>query len=193
MCRAEEAAGSKPTTLSALISAEEISQQNEEGRRNQDQLHEVASDGLTDQPLMAVHVSPTPKLFRALLSISGMTCSSCVGKITEALRSKTWIQSVDVNLLTNSASVDFYGREHLGDIITAIKVIGYEATVDENEELQDFRSPSLLSTDDTWRATYAIAGMTCSSCVGSITGALKMLDWVVKVEVNLISNSATVV
>jgi heavy metal translocating P-type ATPase len=194
MCRAEEAAaGSKPMTFHAVISPKELSQQKEEGRRNKDQLPDVASKGLPDHPLMAVHVSPPSKLVRASLSISGMTCSSCVGKITEALRSKTWIQSVDVSLLTNSASVDFYGREHLRDVTDAIKAAGYEATIHESEELQDLRSPGSPLTDDTWRATYAIAGMTCSSCVGSITRALEMFDWVVRVEVNLISNSATVV
>lgn len=191
LCRAEqeENEGSKPTILPTSMSAKKLPQQSEGGEI--DQTHDVASVGLTDQPFTVVGIH-TPKLVRASLSISGMTCSSCVGKITEALRSKTWIQSVDVNLLTNSASVDFYGREHLGDITDIIKSTGYGATVHETEDIPDQTTYDLSPADDIWSASYAIAGMTCSSCVGSITRALEMFDWVVRVEVNLISNSATV-
>lgn len=190
-CRAEqeENRGSKSMILPTSMSVKELPQQNERGEM--DPTHDVADVAPTDQPFTVVGTRKS-QLVRAWLSISGMTCSSCVGNITEVLRSKTWIQSVDVNLLTNSASVDFYGREHLGDITDAIESTGYEATVHQNEDIEDQTTDDLSRTDDIWRASYAIGGMTCSSCVGSIERALEMFDWVVRVEVNLISNSATV-
>ena len=190
-CRAEqeESRGSKSMILRTSMSIKELPQQNERGEM--DQTHDVADVGPTDQPFAAVGTHK-PQLVRTLLSISGMTCSSCVGNITEALRSKAWIQSVDVNLLSNSASVDFYGREHLGDITDAIESAGYEATVHQTEDIEDQTTHDLSRTDDIWRASYAICGMTCSSCVGSIKRALEMFDWVVRAEVNLVSNSATV-
>lgn len=175
-CRAEEEEGRRPKTPAVT----ELSP----GGSN---------ERLNEKPLTIVHPDRPAQLVRASLSITGMTCSSCVGTITEALQSKAWVQSVDVNLLTNSTSVVFFGQEHLQDVTEAVEAVGYEATVHEVEDVQDSRSPDLFPTGDIWRAAYVIAGMTCSSCVASITSALKKLDWVIKAEVNLLSNSATVV
>ncbi|KAK3316124.1 E1-E2 ATPase-domain-containing protein [Apodospora peruviana] len=43
-----------------------------------------------------------------------------------------------------------------------------------------------------WRATFAIGGMTCASCVNAITDELRRQDWVSNIVVNLVNNSATV-
>ncbi|KAI5861315.1 heavy metal translocatin [Durotheca rogersii] len=43
-----------------------------------------------------------------------------------------------------------------------------------------------------WRASMAIAGMTCASCVNNITHKLNDVQWITKVTVNLISNSGVV-
>lgn len=137
-------------------------------------------------------VSPPPDpLIRALLSIDCMSCSSCVGKITEVLNSETWIKSTNVNLLANSATVEIYGRNHLKDIVEIIEGIGYTATVEETEEVEAASTQSQRKTDE-WHATYSVDGMTCSACVGKISSTLKNLSWVKKADVNLISKSAVV-
>ena len=132
-------------------------------------------------------------VFQASFMIEGMTCSSCVGNVTSALNVKPWIRSADVALLTNSASVIFEGEGHLVDIVTAIDDAGYSATVEQVEEISFRGKGPPPEASNIWKAEYAIAGMTCSSCVGNITAALKQHDWITSVDVNLISNSATVV
>ncbi|KAK4927843.1 hypothetical protein LTR66_016270, partial [Elasticomyces elasticus] len=148
----------------------------------------------TGIPFVTIDPLPTaPILYQASMVIGGMTCSSCVGTITHALDQVPWVRTVNVNLLTNSASVLFEGAEHASNMVEIIENIGYEAIVDNVEEVKVAIKPNRPTSTDLWRASYAIGGMTCSSCVGSITRALSQgLDWIESVDVNLVSNSATV-
>ncbi|KAF2196980.1 copper-transporting P-type ATPase [Delitschia confertaspora ATCC 74209] len=136
----------------------------------------------------------TPTWCKATLSISGMTCSSCVSSITHAVEQLPWVRSIDVNLLTASGSVIFDGKHRIEEIVEAIEDVGFDATVEIVEELglsNSNQSPEPKSNK--WRATFAIEGMTCSSCVGNLTNALKPYSWIEKADVNLVSNSATIV
>ncbi|KAH7030556.1 E1-E2 ATPase-domain-containing protein [Microdochium trichocladiopsis] len=139
-----------------------------------------------------VSEKPTSAIARATLSIHGMSCSSCVGKITETLRSKPWIRSADVNLLINSATVVFEDKQRINQILETVRSIGYDAELDECEDIESLKPSTSLSPVDTWQASYAIGGMTCSSCVGAINEALERYAWIKKVEVNLLSNSASI-
>ncbi|RKU49113.1 hypothetical protein DL546_007172 [Coniochaeta pulveracea] len=53
-------------------------------------------------------------------------------------------------------------------------------------------SDDTLQPQPRWQATVSIGGMTCASCVNTITEELKKQDWISKVAVNLVTNSATV-
>jgi P-type Cu+ transporter len=128
--------------------------------------------------------------FRADLAIEGMTCSSCVSAITQAVEKLSFVRSVDVNLLTNSASVVFQNKSNLQQITTTIEDSGYDVSVDRLEPLTRPKPTQVES--DRWQAAFSIGGMTCSSCVSTVTKALEGLSFVEKVEVNLISNSGTV-
>ncbi|KAK4987729.1 hypothetical protein LTR50_004382 [Elasticomyces elasticus] len=140
-----------------------------------------------------VDSAQAPRLVRASFAISGMTCGSCVDNISRAIEQHPWVRSADVILLTNSASVVFNGREHVNDIVESIADAGYDASIDSLQELEEAQSDEKPSSmDDIWIATYAIGGMTCSACIGTITDALKQEAWVESVNVNLISHSATV-
>lgn len=68
-------------------------------------------------------------LFHASFAVGGLTCSSCVAKITHVLNQISWVRAADINLLSNSASVTFEGKEHLGEIVEAIEDVGYDATL----------------------------------------------------------------
>lgn len=127
---------------------------------------------------------------RMTLSINGMTCSSCVGKITEALQPLPWVQSVDVNLLTASAVVVLLDRAHVDEALDIVKGAGYSVELIQTEDIQ-VKKPSKPMADS-WRASYIIEGMTCSSCVGKVTDTLNNYNWITKVNVNLVSGSATV-
>lgn len=130
---------------------------------------------------VVVDAPSTISAFKATIGIHGMTCSSCVSSITHAVQQLPCVRSINVNLLTNSGTVVFEGREKLNDIIEAIEDAGFDASLENIEQL------------DKWRATYAIGGMTCSSCVGNVSRALEVHSWIEKVDVNLVTNSATIV
>ncbi|TKA80279.1 hypothetical protein B0A55_03043 [Friedmanniomyces simplex] len=122
-----------------------------------------------------------------------MSCSSCVGKITEALEHEPWVLSANVALLTQSAAVEFEGEHDAKDLITIIEDIGYEASLEKVVQLPPTDAAGLGAVAEFWKASISIEGMTCSSCVSTITDALSTLAWTKSVDVNLITNSATVI
>lgn len=56
----------------------------------------------------------------------------------------------------------------------------------------ELESIAVAGDAPTWRATYAVGGMTCAVCVNTITEELNKVPWISNVAVNLVSNSATV-
>ncbi|KAJ4561863.1 hypothetical protein HRR81_009153 [Exophiala dermatitidis] len=145
--------------------------------------------------LVVDHLQDTPKQFKANFMVEGMTCSSCVGTITRALNERVWVRSTDVSLITHSVMVVFQGNDaqhHVKEIMDAIDEAGYTASLDWVQEYFASRPSDRSATTDLWHATYAIEGMTCSSCVGNITRAIQELDYVSKVDVSLINHTASV-
>ncbi|NLO70631.1 MAG: copper-translocating P-type ATPase [Porphyromonadaceae bacterium] len=59
--------------------------------------------------------------------VTGMTCSSCVAHVEKSVRKVPGVQDVNVNLLTNSMSVDFEGDVTSDTIIHSVQNAGYEA------------------------------------------------------------------
>ncbi|KAF2636680.1 heavy metal translocatin, partial [Massarina eburnea CBS 473.64] len=96
--------------------------------------------------------------WRATYAIGGMTCSVCVGNITEALK-RNWIEQVDVNLVSNSATVVFFGKNNLPEIQEAIEDAGYEATLDK---VVSEDSPAERTNERT--VGIRIEGMFCHHC-----------------------------
>lgn len=145
-------------------------------------------------PFVVVDSASEPtKVFQASISITGMSCSSCVGKITAALEQKPWVRSASVALLTQSATVEFDGEQDVEELVKIIDSIGYEANLEHVDELPRAPGAGPRGAADLWKASYSIGGMTCSSCVGTITKALDSFPWTKSVDVNLITNSASVV
>ncbi|KAL7619830.1 hypothetical protein AAE478_010375 [Parahypoxylon ruwenzoriense] len=150
-----------------------------------------SSDDQGASPLVIIDTGSTKRL-RATVSITGMSCSSCVGKITSALEEKPWVRSASVALLTQSAVIEYDGEHNTEELINIVKGEGYQASLEEVEELRPSSKHGADTGADLWRASYSITGMTCSSCVGNITEALEALPWIQNVDVNLITSSATV-
>ena len=65
--------------------------------------------------------SEADKTQSAELSIEGMTCASCVNMIESVLGCEEGVQSVSVNLLTNSGVVQFSDPATVDSIISAIE------------------------------------------------------------------------
>ena len=110
---------------------------------------------------------------RVTLSVSGMSCSSCVSKITEVLQSRPWVQSADVNLLTSIAVVTLMDKSHVNELVETVRETGYSPELIECQEIRRQQPSDQSALGDRWRASYVLEGMTCSSCVGKVTDAVK--------------------
>ncbi|MNX60681.1 Copper-exporting P-type ATPase A [compost metagenome] len=67
------------------------------------------------------------------LSIDGMTCASCVGRVERALGKVAGVKSVSVNLANERAHLELLGQIDPQTLITAVAKAGYSATVWEAE------------------------------------------------------------
>ncbi|KAI9724338.1 MAG: hypothetical protein M1812_000406 [Candelaria pacifica] len=137
-----------------------------------------------------------------ILSVGGMTCSSCTGAVTEGLNEISFVKTVNVNLLTNSATLRFLGaKAELDQIVEAAEDLGFECSVQEwhpiklesRSHVKPTRSnavtPPILTE---YKATLSIEGMTCAVCTGTVTTKIQEFPWITSVNVNLLTNSASV-
>jgi copper chaperone CopZ len=75
-----------------------------------------------------------------------MTCTSCVSRITRALRNVDGVDSIKVDLVSDSAIVGFdSARTSLEVIGAAIRAAGYEARVEAAEPFTQATYRGLLS------------------------------------------------
>ncbi|KAJ5386580.1 hypothetical protein N7509_009121 [Penicillium cosmopolitanum] len=136
---------------------------------------------------------PTTDEFNARIGIGGMSCASCANGITAAVEQLEYVKEIQVNLLTNSATVVYTGpRENIDLITEQIEDIGFDAFLDEvNQVAQDSTSgkPQISSGFVT---EIAITGMTCGSCVGAVTRGLEELPFIRNISVNLLSHSGMI-
>ncbi|KAJ4525300.1 hypothetical protein HRR83_000979 [Exophiala dermatitidis] len=130
--------------------------------------------------------------YTATFSIGGMTCASCSGTISKELSSLEFVDSVDVNHMTNSARVVFRGpKENCDKILETIDDLGYEATLEHVSKSSIAQSRSEKDHKEC-RASMSIEGMTCGSCVGTITRGLEELPFVRSVNIDLVGNRGIV-
>ena len=105
------------------------------------------------------------------LQISGMTCSSCAGRVEKALLAVPGVRAASVNLATEEASVTGRSNEP-AILLAAVRQAGYDVALQEH--------------------TLRLEGMTCSSCAGRIEKALLGVRGVIAATVNLATETATV-
>ncbi|WP_394779914.1 heavy metal translocating P-type ATPase [Undibacterium sp.] len=65
---------------------------------------------------------------RVELSISGMTCASCVGRVERALAKVPAVKSVSVNLANERAHIETLGNIDAATLIAAVEKAGYSAS-----------------------------------------------------------------
>ncbi|KAL5352074.1 hypothetical protein ACLOAV_002017 [Pseudogymnoascus australis] len=123
--------------------------------------------------------------YTASLSIEGMTCGSCIGKIVAGLEGLPFVTKVNIDLLTNSSAVEFRGKINVDPILEKVSDLGYNAT------LVELVGPKPKSTP-TYTASLSIEGMTCGSCIGKITAGLEGLPFVTTANIDLLTNSGSV-
>jgi len=110
-------------------------------------------------------------------ALGGMTCASCASNIEKALRGVPGVVSANVNLASEKATVGYLKSEaDIRDLKKAVEGAGYQVLEEAGKK----------------KISLGVSGMTCASCVGHIEKALKKLDGVSSVNVNLATEKATV-
>ncbi|MDM5331050.1 heavy metal translocating P-type ATPase [Neobacillus sp. CF12] len=107
------------------------------------------------------------------LQISGMTCAACALRIEKGLNKLEGVENATVNLALEKSAIK-YDPEKLKveDIEKKIRDLGYDVVTE--------------------KAEFDITGMTCAACSTRIEKGLNKLDGVVKANVNLALEKATV-
>uniref|UniRef100_A0A8C8WVZ3 Copper-transporting ATPase 2 n=1 Tax=Panthera leo TaxID=9689 RepID=A0A8C8WVZ3_PANLE len=124
------------------------------------------------------------------ISISGMTCQSCVKSIEGRISSLKGIVSIKVSLEQGSATVNYVPSVlSLPQVCRHIEDMGFEASITEGKAASwPSRSSSALEATVKLR----VEGMTCQSCVSSIEGRLGKLQGVVRARVSLGTQEAVI-
>ncbi len=114
------------------------------------------------------------------INITGMTCSSCAGRIETALNEAEGIEEASVNLALENATINYDPAKISAEEIKKIVAdTGYGA--------EEVKKPGAGG-----HATLDITGMTCSSCSGRIETALNAAPGVSSATVNLAIENATI-
>lgn len=117
----------------------------------------------------AKHPNTSP--YQETLSIEGMTCASCVGRVEKALKKVDGVEKAEVNLATEKALIHASQPLDRALLIKAVQRAGYDVAAIQPIEL-------------------SIDGMTCASCVASVEKALKKVSGVEQANVNLATERA---
>ena len=104
------------------------------------------------------------------LAVKGMTCSSCAGRIENALRKVNRVEQATVNLATETATVE--GNPSVTELLKAITGAGYQVNTDTRQ--------------------YKVAGMSCASCASRIEKALLNVAGVMTANVNLATEQVNI-
>ena len=111
------------------------------------------------------------------IKIGGMSCASCAKAVERAVKKLDSSVQASVNMATEKLSIS-YDKEKVKneDIEKAIEKAGFSVIKEvENKEV-----------------IIPIGGMTCASCVKAVERAVKKLDGVENVQVNLATEKALV-
>ena len=124
-------------------------------------------EAIADRPLSS---PPAKRPLRLSLSVEGMSCAACSGRVERALAAVPGAGDVSVNLATGRASLNLPEGTPPSEAVAAIREAGYDV-------------PETVTA-------VAVEGMTCASCSGRIERALLALPGAVAASVNLATGRA---
>ncbi len=131
----------------------------------------VAMDGnLSDVTQALANAGYPAEMTTTTLSVDGMTCASCVGRVERALQAHPAVQSASVNLATKQAQVTHAVRAVAPDAIAQVATdAGYATRVTKAEDPVDRTGQE---SDDLRRATMLAAALTLPVFVLEMGGHL---------------------
>lgn len=100
---------------------------------------ELGSEGRVTDVVAAIRKAGYEPLERQVeLSVEGMTCASCVGRVERALKAAPGVLQASVNLATERATVTLLEGADIEPLITAVAKVGYAARrIAETSETTD--------------------------------------------------------
>ncbi|WP_062267634.1 heavy metal translocating P-type ATPase [Endozoicomonas arenosclerae] len=101
------------------------------------------------------------------LTLSGVNCAGCVGKIEKALKGVNGVEEASVNFADKTATIE--GHAKADSLISAVESVGFGAQLIPSDSDKQFSTP----------------GMNCASCVNKIETALQKVPGVTNASVNL--------
>lgn len=129
--------------------------------------------------------------YRAVFSVTGMTCAACVQSVSEVIESLLKELNIlqtgeeplfSVNLLRHVSVVIIPNKQVINKIVEAVNDAGFDCQLIEV-------LPVLRSINQ--KITAIIGGITCSACVNSVTSAVDALPFVLDSGVDAITKTGT--
>lgn len=131
----------------------------------------------------------TATISEAVLSIGGMSCSSCSSSVAAAAQSIPGVTSASVDLISEIMTVSFDShRCSIEKIAETIDDIGFEASVvsvrevnDESRKIIGDASKGYSTFEETKtlvsqvEAIFSLEGLTCASCVSTVNHAVRSI------------------
>ncbi|XP_043249587.1 copper-transporting ATPase 1 isoform X3 [Colletes gigas] len=128
------------------------------------------------------------------INIEGMSCQSCVKNIEGTIGSRSEIVNIKVVLEERIGYIEYRANEiTVAELIEAIEDMGFVASLHQDDSNRDDskRNGSPLESS-IGTCSIHVDGMTCASCVKSITGVLSEKPEIRKVNVSLENKEAVV-
>ncbi|TGN99301.1 heavy metal translocating P-type ATPase [Burkholderia sp. USMB20] len=141
------------------------------------------------------------------LTVDGMHCGGCTGRVQRALAAVPGVVEAAVDLDAHAATVIAHDAVEPAQLVDAVGAAGYRATVREATgaaaaaapagHATRVAAPPVTATPATATATATtieldIDGMTCASCVSRVEKALAKVPGVTRATVNLATERATI-
>jgi len=120
-----------------------------------------------------IEKSSSNKSEKAIIPITGMTCTTCASTIEKDLTETLGVEQANVSFASERATIEYDpSKVDLTIIKDTISQIGYGVA--------------------TRKSIFPVGGMTCASCVARVEKALSSVSGVISTSVNLASEKATV-
>ncbi|WP_080406900.1 heavy metal translocating P-type ATPase [Burkholderia ubonensis] len=124
-----------------------------------------------------------------VLTVDGMHCGGCTGRVQRALAGVPGVVDAAVDLADRSATVSAHDTVDPARLVEAVSDAGYRATLRESADTSERHADTAPATAP---IELEIEGMTCASCVARVEKALAGVPGVTRASVNLATERATV-